>query len=138
MWQTKYASAVPKDLGLGFDFRPCSEGNFLNGRPQSVVCSRSYAPRYLNSNPNSFYLILPARKYCGNNLHFQTILVFSEQLFLVESAFYPKEKKGKAYYVSVAEYKSMPENVLECQEFSHSVDQSGCTYKGFNERFCLF
>ena len=33
MWQTKYASAVPKDLGLGFDYRRCSEGDFLIGRP---------------------------------------------------------------------------------------------------------
>ena len=24
---------VPKNLGLGFDFRPCSEGDFLIGRP---------------------------------------------------------------------------------------------------------
>ena len=30
---TKYASAVPIDLGLGFDFRPCSKDNFLTGRP---------------------------------------------------------------------------------------------------------
>ena len=29
MWQTKYASAVPKNSGLGFDFQPCSEGNFF-------------------------------------------------------------------------------------------------------------
>ena len=36
MWQTKYASAVPKNLGLGFDFWPCSEGDFLTGLPQSV------------------------------------------------------------------------------------------------------
>ena len=28
MWQTKYASAVPKNLGLGFNFWPCSEGYF--------------------------------------------------------------------------------------------------------------
>ena len=28
-----HASAVPKNLGLGFDFWPCSEGNFLTGRP---------------------------------------------------------------------------------------------------------
>ena len=33
MWQTKYASAVPKNLGAGVDFRPCSEGDFLTGRP---------------------------------------------------------------------------------------------------------
>ena len=33
IWQTKYALAVTKNMGLGFDFRPCSEGNFLTGRP---------------------------------------------------------------------------------------------------------
>ena len=27
IWQTKYASAVPKNLGMGVDFRPCSEGD---------------------------------------------------------------------------------------------------------------
>ena len=37
MWQTKYASAVPKNLGVGVDFRSCSEGDFLTGRPQSVT-----------------------------------------------------------------------------------------------------
>ena len=36
MRQTKYASAVPKNLGLGFDFRPCSGGDFLTGRPYLV------------------------------------------------------------------------------------------------------
>ena len=35
MWQTKYASAIPKNLGVGVDFRSCSEGNFLTGRPYS-------------------------------------------------------------------------------------------------------
>ena len=29
----KYASAVPKNLGVGVDFRPCSEGDFLTGSP---------------------------------------------------------------------------------------------------------
>ena len=33
MWQTKYALA--KNLGLGVDI--CSEGDFLSGRPQSVL-----------------------------------------------------------------------------------------------------
>ena len=33
LWQTKYASAVPKNLGVGVNFRPCSEGYFLSGRP---------------------------------------------------------------------------------------------------------
>jgi hypothetical protein len=29
----KKCSAIPKNLGLGFDFRPCSEGDFLTGCP---------------------------------------------------------------------------------------------------------
>jgi hypothetical protein len=29
----KYALAVPKNVGLGFDFWPCSEGDFLTRRP---------------------------------------------------------------------------------------------------------
>ena len=33
MWQTKYALDVPKNLGVGVDFWPCSEGDFLSGRP---------------------------------------------------------------------------------------------------------
>ena len=37
MWQTKYASAIPKSLGLGLNFRHCSEGYFFSGRPQSVA-----------------------------------------------------------------------------------------------------
>ena len=36
MWQTKYASAVPKNLGVGLDFRLCSEDDFLTRRLQSV------------------------------------------------------------------------------------------------------
>jgi hypothetical protein len=33
MWKTKYASAVPKNLRLGLNFRPCSAGIFFSGRP---------------------------------------------------------------------------------------------------------
>jgi hypothetical protein len=33
MWQTKYASAVPKNLGLGVDFQSSSKGDFHTGRP---------------------------------------------------------------------------------------------------------
>ena len=36
MWQKKYALAVPTNLGLGFDFWPCNEGDFLTGCPQSM------------------------------------------------------------------------------------------------------
>ena len=36
MWQTKYASTVPKNLGVEVNFWPRSEGHFLSGRPQSV------------------------------------------------------------------------------------------------------
>ena len=31
--QNWYASAVPKNLGVGVDFWPFSEGDFLSGRP---------------------------------------------------------------------------------------------------------
>ena len=37
MWQTKYHSAAAKYLEVGVDFRPCNEGDFLTGRPQSVI-----------------------------------------------------------------------------------------------------
>ena len=37
MWQTKYASAVPKNLELGLNFRLCREGYFLSGRPWILV-----------------------------------------------------------------------------------------------------
>ena len=40
MWQTKYASDVPKNLELGFNFRPCSKGYFLSGF--SVFCALTY------------------------------------------------------------------------------------------------
>jgi hypothetical protein len=40
MWQTKYASAVPKNLGLGLNFWPFSEGYFLSGG--SVVRGAAY------------------------------------------------------------------------------------------------
>ena len=30
MWQTKYAAAIPKNLGVGVNFWPCSEGYFLS------------------------------------------------------------------------------------------------------------
>ena len=30
MWQTKYALAVPKNLGVGVNFLQCSEDHFLS------------------------------------------------------------------------------------------------------------
>ena len=35
-------SAIPKNLGLGFDFRPEREGNFLTGCPKSVLSSMTF------------------------------------------------------------------------------------------------
>ena len=37
MWQTKYALVIPINLRLGFDFWPCSKGDFLTGGPLSVI-----------------------------------------------------------------------------------------------------
>ena len=41
MWQTKCASAVPKSLGLGLNFRPYSEVYFVSGRLWSVFVMHS-------------------------------------------------------------------------------------------------
>ena len=43
MWQTKYASAVPKNLGLGLNLRLCSEGYFLSGLPSKVSKMKKWA-----------------------------------------------------------------------------------------------
>ena len=54
MWQTKYASAVPKNLGLGLIFgRVSSEGYFLSGRPQSVLTTD-----FSEKNPRSATVLL--------------------------------------------------------------------------------
>ena len=37
MWQTKNASAVPKNLRVGVNFQPCSEGGWLFPLWASVV-----------------------------------------------------------------------------------------------------
>ena len=39
MWQTKYASAVFKNFGVGVNFRLFSEDYFLSGHSWSVVFS---------------------------------------------------------------------------------------------------
>ena len=41
MWQTKYASAVPKNLGVGVNFWPCSEGYFWASVVRGIKCSTS-------------------------------------------------------------------------------------------------
>ena len=33
MWETKYAATIPNNLGVGVNFRPCSEGYFALWRP---------------------------------------------------------------------------------------------------------
>ena len=43
MWQTKYALVVPKNLGVGVDFWPCSEGEFFTGLSQSMLFSMVYS-----------------------------------------------------------------------------------------------
>ena len=55
MWQTKYALAVPKNLGLGLNFWPCSEGNFFSGRPWSVPLGiSSRQPFHCNSRTSTY------------------------------------------------------------------------------------
>ena len=45
MWQTKYALAVSKNLGVGVNFRPCSEGYFFSVQGYDLTKIRS--PKFL-------------------------------------------------------------------------------------------
>ena len=65
MWQTKYATAVPKNLGVEVDFRPCSEGNILTGRPQSVPFSKLIF--FLNQLDNAICKHLFSQILCTYN-----------------------------------------------------------------------
>ena len=47
MWQTKYASAVPKNLGLGLNFRPCSEGYFLVPSNKNCHLEPNFEPQFI-------------------------------------------------------------------------------------------
>ena len=49
MFQTKYASAVPKNWGLGLNFQPYSEGYFLSWL--SVVRGLNYISYSLTKGP---------------------------------------------------------------------------------------
>ena len=69
MWQTKYAATIPKNLGLGLSFRPCSEGYFLSGLPQSVaqnirVCSIGLFSHF----PKSWYLVASEQDFMQSNI----------------------------------------------------------------------
>ena len=47
--QYVYASAVPKNLGLGLNFWQCSEDYFLSGRPLSVTADTQNSQFYFNA-----------------------------------------------------------------------------------------
>ena len=70
MWQTKYASAVHKNLGLGLNFRPCSEGYFLSGRPQSVSRDKSSLPIF-SAGPVISWSIVVRRSFATANNDFR-------------------------------------------------------------------
>ena len=48
MWQTKYAAAVPKNLGLGLNLRPCSEGYIFALWPSVVRVVKYELKEYLH------------------------------------------------------------------------------------------
>ena len=43
MWQAKYTMAVPKNLGVGVDFRSFSEGDFLSRRSLCSVTTTQWS-----------------------------------------------------------------------------------------------
>ena len=57
MEQTKYASVVPKNLGLGLNFWQCSEGYFISGRPESVIVSNGQSQS--KKKVNTSQVLLP-------------------------------------------------------------------------------
>ena len=62
MWQTRYALAVPKNLGLGQNFLPCSEGYFLSGCPQSVAMANDKQKKNPHFCQNwNWSLLLPSK-----------------------------------------------------------------------------
>ena len=86
MWQTKYASAVPKHVGVGFG--PFSEGDFLSGRPLSVIRSLDWFARCSLAIETIFsQKIYILRGFCiqffqiQNNIHnnFLLFLAFFDQ-----------------------------------------------------------
>ena len=89
MWQTKYASAVPKNLGLGFDFRPCSEGDFLNVLPQSVVRGLIHQNAALHNKSCKFAITIYFQYAYSSNTgtrskYIHTGKSLSDALFLAE------------------------------------------------------
>ena len=81
MWQTKYAATIPKNLGVGVNFRPCSEGYFLSGRPQSVALPHllhKYLVYVINSN-----LVITSQNF--HLLHFFSAILCKEINFLIVS-----------------------------------------------------
>ena len=61
MWQIKYALAVPKNLGVGVDFRPCSKGDFLTRYPLSVF----YSNKKMNKQEVLFVPVLKGKLKVG-------------------------------------------------------------------------
>ena len=80
MWHTKYASAAPINLGLGFDFWPCSEGKFHHWA--SVVRGQA-----------------PEREPSGYDLKGGTLLIFIQICpFEITFIFQDDQKKIKLLF----------------------------------------
>ena len=88
--------AVPKNLGLGLNFRPCSEGYFLSGRPQSVptvVCAE------LQTRPGNLSLCA----YCygqqyrseGSTITYHGAFGNKNNSWVLNNHFYPTKSYSK-------------------------------------------
>ena len=94
MWQTKYASAVPKNLGFWFDFRLCSEGvhspcfeSLLTSEYGlrnlgDRICGESYSWGQLPIWPQNSWVLLDIKHalhwvsvICASELHISTGLI---------------------------------------------------------------
>ena len=88
MWQTKYAAAIPINLGVGVNFRPSSEGYFLSGRPQSVssfICKRNpHHGNCISGNPVTRVLsvVLKYELFLTHCVHFSSVAVAKSKLLM--------------------------------------------------------
>ena len=81
MWQTKYASAVPKCLGLGLNFRLCSEDYFWGPvvRAYKLLLFKRCCCRICKISQHhslaAKYLCL--KELCQNNKEFNALFILA-------------------------------------------------------------
>ena len=122
MWQTKYASAVPKNLGLGLNFWPCSEGYFLSGRPYSVPVTilrdgernEKLGMQTIIEVTGLMYLLIFWVALCYKKTNFEYIFLASFQTFHVLIFYFVRILPIFIMYISLILPTEIWEIILDC------------------------